>query len=166
LASNQRSGIANLNLPGRFAGCHSLRFHLLWYPLAFGTKLINLISASIEPPMLIQPLDRFLLPKPSGIVSSKQFSSSIATSFSPGTGIIRLKSRRTLVSTVREASMATRSSYGADQLEKKQKRSFAPLNPDAQNGRDRPRLKGIIFDVDGTLWYSALTSLCHFLDFI
>jgi hypothetical protein len=29
---------------------------------------------------------------------------------------------------------------------------FAPLNPDIKHGRDLPRLKGIIFDVDGTLW--------------
>ncbi|RVX75496.1 hypothetical protein B0A52_00849 [Exophiala mesophila] len=31
------------------------------------------------------------------------------------------------------------------------KRSFAPLNPKAASGHDRPKLEGIIFDVDGTL---------------
>ena len=29
---------------------------------------------------------------------------------------------------------------------------FAPLNPDVTEGRDWPPLKGIVFDVDGTLW--------------
>jgi hypothetical protein len=32
-------------------------------------------------------------------------------------------------------------------------RRFAPLNPDTTHGQDLPKLKGIIFDVDGTLWY-------------
>jgi len=32
-------------------------------------------------------------------------------------------------------------------------RAFAPLDPEMQDDRGRPRLRGIIFDVDGTLWY-------------
>lgn len=106
--------------------------------------------------MLMHRVDRILLPKHSGIVFSNQFSSSLVTSFSPAACIIDCDSRRTLVSTARVASMATSGSYGTDQLEKRQKRSFAPLDPAIRNGHDRPRLKGIIFDVDGTLWYSAL----------
>ena len=31
-------------------------------------------------------------------------------------------------------------------------RRFAPLDPSAKAGQDWPKLKGIIFDVDGTLW--------------
>lgn len=31
-------------------------------------------------------------------------------------------------------------------------RRFAPLKPGAKNDHDAPKLKGIIFDVDGTLW--------------
>lgn len=30
---------------------------------------------------------------------------------------------------------------------------FAPLDPTRSSGSDAPRLKGIVFDVDGTLWY-------------
>ena len=37
-------------------------------------------------------------------------------------------------------------------------RRFAPLDPSAEKGQDWPKLKGIIFDVDGTLWYA--TNLC------
>lgn len=36
------------------------------------------------------------------------------------------------------------------------RRCFAPLNPDLKDGRHQPKLKGIVFDVDGTLWYGAL----------
>ena len=32
-------------------------------------------------------------------------------------------------------------------------RRFAPLNPDVPNHTNAPRLKGVVFDVDGTLWY-------------
>lgn len=35
---------------------------------------------------------------------------------------------------------------------KREPKRFAPLDPAAQHGKDLPRLKGIIFDVDGTLW--------------
>lgn len=31
-------------------------------------------------------------------------------------------------------------------------RRFAPLNPDSKSKGDAPTLKGIVFDVDGTLW--------------
>jgi len=30
---------------------------------------------------------------------------------------------------------------------------FAPLDPARSSESDAPRLKGIVFDVDGTLWY-------------
>ena len=32
------------------------------------------------------------------------------------------------------------------------RRRFAPLNPDVPNHTNAPRLKGVVFDVDGTLW--------------
>lgn len=32
-------------------------------------------------------------------------------------------------------------------------RSFAPLGSEAGHGGGAPGLKGIVFDVDGTLWY-------------
>jgi hypothetical protein len=35
----------------------------------------------------------------------------------------------------------------------KRPRRFAPLNPQLAAGSDAPRLQGIVFDVDGTLWY-------------
>ncbi len=31
-------------------------------------------------------------------------------------------------------------------------RCFAPLNPEKSKDKDAPVLKGIVFDVDGTLW--------------
>lgn len=31
-------------------------------------------------------------------------------------------------------------------------RRFAPLNPAAAHDKDVPTLKGVVFDVDGTLW--------------
>ena len=31
-------------------------------------------------------------------------------------------------------------------------RSFAPLDPARDNKYKSPRLKGVVFDVDGTLW--------------
>lgn len=34
-----------------------------------------------------------------------------------------------------------------------QQRRFAPLNADVKNDSGAPELKGIVFDVDGTLWY-------------
>jgi hypothetical protein len=34
-----------------------------------------------------------------------------------------------------------------------QPRRFAPLDPNAKQGQEHPRLRGIVFDVDGTLWY-------------
>ena len=42
--------------------------------------------------------------------------------------------------------------HSAKAKRRKPKR-FAPLDPDSQHGHDLPRLKGIVFDVDGTLWY-------------
>lgn len=38
----------------------------------------------------------------------------------------------------------------------RENRRFAPLDPGARHGQDLPRLKGIVFDVDGTLWYDFL----------
>lgn len=35
----------------------------------------------------------------------------------------------------------------------KRPRRFAPLNPQLAAVSDAPRLQGIVFDVDGTLWY-------------
>jgi len=35
----------------------------------------------------------------------------------------------------------------------KRPRRFAPLNPQLAEKSDAPKLKGIVFDVDGTLWY-------------
>ena len=32
-------------------------------------------------------------------------------------------------------------------------RRFAPLDPARTHESDAPQLKGIVFDVDGTLWY-------------
>ncbi len=43
---------------------------------------------------------------------------------------------------------------------------FAPLHPEKGKQSDAPKLKGIVFDVDGTLWYelfSALILLCLFV---
>jgi hypothetical protein len=45
-------------------------------------------------------------------------------------------------------NMATSSARSSSQP-----RRFAPLNPDIKNEADAPTLKGIVFDVDGTLWY-------------
>lgn len=43
----------------------------------------------------------------------------------------------------------------------KRPRRFAPLNPQLAAGSDAPRLQGIVFDVDGTLWYVRCDfSLC------
>ena len=39
-------------------------------------------------------------------------------------------------------------------------RRFAPLNPERKGTSSAPPLKGIVFDVDGTLWYLIL-SLNH-----
>lgn len=35
-------------------------------------------------------------------------------------------------------------------------RRFAPLNPEKRGESDAPSLGGIVFDVDGTLWYFYL----------
>lgn len=35
---------------------------------------------------------------------------------------------------------------------RKTPRRFAPLRPDAHENSPHPRLQGIVFDVDGTLW--------------
>lgn len=35
----------------------------------------------------------------------------------------------------------------------KHDKRFAPLDPARSNASDAPPLKGIVFDVDGTLWY-------------
>ncbi len=43
------------------------------------------------------------------------------------------------------ATMATRATLHT--------KRFAPLDPARSSESDAPRLKGIIFDVDGTLWY-------------
>ena len=32
------------------------------------------------------------------------------------------------------------------------KKHFAPLNPEKAKGSMAPQLKGVVFDVDGTLW--------------
>ena len=34
------------------------------------------------------------------------------------------------------------------------RRRFAPLDPQKSNSAGAPPLKGIVFDVDGTLWYA------------
>ncbi|OCT47718.1 haloacid dehalogenase-like hydrolase family protein [Cladophialophora carrionii] len=39
----------------------------------------------------------------------------------------------------------------SEKATRRKPKRFAPLNPDIQHGRDLPRLKGTIFDVDGTL---------------
>lgn len=41
-------------------------------------------------------------------------------------------------------------------------RQFAPLNPANREPTKAPHLKGIVFDVDGTLWcvYHSLSSKC------
>ena len=36
----------------------------------------------------------------------------------------------------------------------KHTKRFAPLDPARSHESDAPRLKGIVFDVDGTLWYA------------
>lgn len=38
-------------------------------------------------------------------------------------------------------------------------RRFAPLNGGAGAGSDLPKLRGIVFDVDGTLWWVIATLL-------
>lgn len=40
-------------------------------------------------------------------------------------------------------------------------RRFAPLNPGTTVNSAAPRLKGIVFDVDGTLWYVFLEDRSH-----
>lgn len=118
----------------------------------------------------MQHLDRVLRPRPSTIriaPVSRPFSRSpvpvtpLSQSASPSI-IVHYISQRTLVpSSVTAASMAaTSGSYreGADPdwpKRKQRPRAFAPLNPDVQDGRQRQKLKGIIFDVDGTLWYDS-----------
>lgn len=44
-------------------------------------------------------------------------------------------------------------------LPQQPQRRFAPLNADVKNDAEAPVLKGIVFDVDGTLWYVLLWSL-------
>ena len=39
-----------------------------------------------------------------------------------------------------------------EQSTHKRPRRFAPLNPQEAERSDAPKLKGIVFDVDGTLW--------------
>ena len=57
------------------------------------------------------------------------------------------------ISGTRMASFRTSSATSTTTKEtKKRPRRFAPLNPDVPNEDDAPRLKGIVFDVDGTLW--------------
>ena len=36
---------------------------------------------------------------------------------------------------------------------RKTPKRFAPLHPETRNEHAAPPLKGIVFDVDGTLWY-------------
>lgn len=38
-------------------------------------------------------------------------------------------------------------------------RRFAPLNPEKGKDSDAPVLKGIVFDVDGTLWYACYLNM-------
>ena len=45
----------------------------------------------------------------------------------------------------------------------KHARRFAPLDPALGHESDAPRLKGIVFDVDGTLWYAHILSSFLFL---
>ena len=42
-------------------------------------------------------------------------------------------------------------------------KQFAPLDPQKSNERGAPPLKGIVFDVDGTLWYVLIPSLLWLL---
>lgn len=35
-------------------------------------------------------------------------------------------------------------------------KQFAPLHPEKGKQSDAPKLKGVVFDVDGTLWYELL----------
>ena len=50
------------------------------------------------------------------------------------------------------AAMSTSTSQDTSTKRRKAK-CFAPLNPEVTQGRDLPKLRGIVFDVDGTLWY-------------
>ena len=40
---------------------------------------------------------------------------------------------------------------------------FAPLDPRKSNGSGAPLLKGIVFDVDGTLWYVLFLAVMELL---
>lgn len=37
--------------------------------------------------------------------------------------------------------------------DRRPRKRFAPLDPEKRNEAGAPPLKGIVFDVDGTLWY-------------
>jgi len=43
-----------------------------------------------------------------------------------------------------------------EQSTPKRSRRFAPLNPEKASKSNAPKLKGIVFDVDGTLWYDLI----------
>jgi hypothetical protein len=43
---------------------------------------------------------------------------------------------------------------------------FAPLDPTIPNETNAPPLKGIVFDVDGTLWYVWFLYFCVFVFFV
>ena len=43
--------------------------------------------------------------------------------------------------------------FSMAQVPIKRQRRFAPLDPQLSEKSNTPRLKGIVFDVDGTLWF-------------
>lgn len=55
-------------------------------------------------------------------------------------------------------SFSVRSKARMAQASRSPKR-FAPLDPQNSNDSEAPPLKGIIFDVDGTLWYVLYNSV-------
>lgn len=56
-------------------------------------------------------------------------------------------------SNVSKMSYATSSGLGKPgKLAKRKPKRFAPLDPAVDAGHELPKLKGIIFDMDGTLW--------------
>ncbi|KIW28300.1 uncharacterized protein PV07_07976 [Cladophialophora immunda] len=60
--------------------------------------------------------------------------------------------RTTKMSTSRPlSSSASTSSRAQTTARQREPKRFAPLNPNAENGHELPKLKGIIFDMDGTL---------------
>lgn len=70
--------------------------------------------------------------------------------------------------TLRLVHHATSPSRAMSQARRQPKR-FAPLDPQRSNEAGAPPLKGIVFDVDGTLWYVSFMScqlcciICFFL---